>query len=181
MAYDLLLRKDTGANWARGTAPKPLPLAFSPGERKGLLLLEPSTRQFAVGLIAWARARGIPARLFPETYRSQADQEKEIREGRSSITPGKIGWHQVGRAFHLVILLPDGRTRDKEAYRVVGVEARRRGGEWLGDRPLRTRKGLVEDLAHYEYHPGLDIGPYRRSKLAIKELKDAARRAARYA
>jgi hypothetical protein len=178
MAFDLLLQREIDVNWARGAA-APLPLSFSSPERKNLLLLEPSTRAFAVGLIAWAREHGIAARLS-ETWRSEADQKEAIAQGKSGITPGKIGWHQVGRAFHLVILRPD-KKLDLEAYRRVGLEARARGGEWLGDKPIKTSKGIIIDTAHFEFHPGLSIGPYRKSPLAAKELSEALKRSRQYA
>ena len=179
MAYDLLLRKETDSNWARGQS-KPLALEFTKTERRNFLLLEPSTREFVMNIIIWARGKGIPAKLG-ETYRSQEDQDTAIREGRSGIREeGRIGWHQVGRAFHLVIIGPDGKL-DREAYQRVGEEVRRLGGDWLGDRPLKTRRGIVEDLAHFEFHPGYNIASYRRSPVAANELKSAVKRAAKYA
>ena len=124
-------------------------------------------------------ANGIPA-ILGETHRSQAEQAKAIEEGKSAIKEGQTGWHQYGRAFHLVIVDPKTRLLDKEAYKRVGAEVRRRGGEWLGDKTLITSKGRVQDLAHFEYHPGLKLSSYRGSHLAKKELTMAERRAARY-
>lgn len=147
-------------------------------EKRNLALLEPSTAEFVKGILLWARTAGYRA-LLGETYRSIEDQAA-IDPGRTAITPGKIGWHQVGRAFHLILKDPRGQL-DKTAYKAVGEEVRRRGGEWLGDIIIQTPKGGVVDLAHFEYHPGLEIGPYRKSALAIKELAQAEKRASKYA
>jgi hypothetical protein len=147
-------------------------------EKRNLALLEPSTAEFVKGILLWARTTGYRA-LLGETYRSVEDQAN-IDPGRTAITPGKIGWHQVGRAFHLILKDPRGQL-DKSAYKAVGEEVRRRGGEWLGDFVIQTPKGGVVDLAHFEYHPGLEIGPYRKSALAIKELAQSEKRAAKYA
>ena len=167
-------------------APAPLPTPVPPLdprmasiEERRMKTLEPSTNAFVVSILAWARANGIPA-ILGETHRSQAEQAKAIEEGKSAIKEGQTGWHQYGRAFHLVIVNPKTKLLDEEAYKKVGAEVRRRGGEWLGDKTLMTSKGQVQDLAHFEYHPGLKLSNYRGSNLAKKELAMAERRAARY-
>jgi hypothetical protein len=147
-------------------------------EKRALSLLEPTTAAHAAALLLWARARGMRATLG-ETYRSLADQ-MALPENRTGIERGKIGWHQVGRAFHIVVRDERGQV-DRSAYRPLGDEAERRGGVWLGRKPLQTPAGLVNDLAHFEYHPGLTIGRYRGTALAARELASAERRAARYA
>jgi hypothetical protein len=86
----------------------------------------------------------------------------------------------VGRAFHLVIRDERGKIQ-REAYKTVGDEVERRGGVWLGRRPLWTPKGPVDDFAHFEYHPGLVLSRYRDTAQATKELASAAKRASRYA
>lgn len=139
--------------------------------------LEPTTQIFVKSILGWARANGIPA-ILGETHRTQADQDKASKEGKSAIKEGQFGWHQVGRAFHLIIM-KDGQL-DRDSYRRIGEEVRKRGGDWLGDRVLKTGKGTVEDIAHYEYHPGIKITSYRGSSLAKKELAMAERRKARY-
>lgn len=146
-------------------------------EKKGLMLLEPSTREHAKYLLIWARARGMRATLG-ETYRSLAEQA-QIPSTRTAIAPGKIGWHQVGRAFHLVIRDERGQL-DRPAYRTVGDEAERRGGVWLGRQPIMGPSGPIDDLAHFEYHPGLMLSRYRGSPLAVRELAAAEKRAAKY-
>ena len=167
-------------------APAPLPTPVPPLdarmasiEERRMKTLEPSTKTVVVAILAWARANGIPA-ILGETHRSQADQAKAIEEGKSAIKEGQTGWPQYGRAFHLVIINPRTKLLDEEAYRKVGAEVRRRGGEWLGDKTLITSKGQVQDLAHFEYHPGLKLSSYRDSNLGKKELAQAERRAARY-
>ena len=167
-------------------APASLPMPVPPLdprmasiEERRMKTLEPSTKAFVVSILAWARANGIPA-ILGETHRSQAEQAKAIEEGKSAIKEGQTGWHQYGRAFHLVIVNPKTKLLDEEAYKKVGAEVRRRGGEWLGDKTLITSKGQVQDLAHFEYHPGLKLSSYRGSNLAKKELAMAERRAARY-
>jgi hypothetical protein len=162
----------------RAPAPPLDPRSASIEERR-LRTLEPSTRKFVESVLAWARASGVPA-VLGETHRSAADQEKAIEEGRSAIREGQTGWHQYGRAFHLVILAPGTRLLDEDAYRRVGAEVRHRGGEWLGDKTLVTSRGQVQDLAHFEYHPGLKLSTFRGTALAQRELAAAERRAARY-
>ena len=148
-------------------------------EERRLRTLEPSTRRFVESVLAWARASGVPA-VLGETHRSLAEQVRAEEEGRSAIREGQTGWHQYGRAFHLVILAPGTKLLDEDAYRKVGAEVRRRGGEWLGDRVLVTKRGEVQDLAHFEYHPGLRLSTFRGTALAQRELAAAERRAARY-
>jgi hypothetical protein len=147
-------------------------------EGRGLALLEPSTRELARSILAWSRARGLRVDLG-ETHRSLADQ-MALPEGRTGIERGKIGWHQVGRAFHLVIRDERGKIV-REAYKTVGDEVERRGGVWLGRQPLWTPKGPVDDYAHFEYHPGLVLSRYRNTAQAAKELASMSKRAARYA
>jgi hypothetical protein len=103
-----------------------------------------------------------------------------LPENRTGIKRGKIGWHQVGRAFHIVVRDVRGKI-DRSAYRPIGDEAERRGGVWLGRKLLQTPAGPVDDFAHFEYHPGLTLGLYRDTALAARELASAERRAARYA
>lgn len=146
-------------------------------ERKNLKLLEPSTAEFAKSIVIWARSNGIPASVG-ETYRSSEDQAN-IPEGRTGIKPGDISWHQVGRAFHLIIKDAKGQL-DTAAYKTVGDEVTKRGGVWLGDRVIKTPKGSFVDLAHFEYHPGLALSSYRRSPLAVRELSQAEKRVAKF-
>jgi hypothetical protein len=165
-------------------APPPTPVPPLDTRRASIELsrmrtLEPSTREFVVAILTWARANGIPA-ILGETHRSEADQAKAAQEGRTAIKEGQTGWHQYGRAFHLIIVDPKTKMLDTEAYKKVGAEVRKRGGEWLGDKTIITTKGKVEDLAHFEYHPTLKLSSYRGSALARKELAAAEKRAARY-
>jgi hypothetical protein len=39
---------------------------------------------------------------------------------------------------------------------------------------------MFQDLAHFEYHPGLHLSSYRGSALARQELAMTEKRAARY-
>lgn len=160
-------------------AVSPLDTRMASIEERRMRTLEPSTRQFVAAILVWARANGIPA-ILGETHRSPAEQARAIEEGRSAIQEGQTGWHQYGRAFHLIIVDPKTKNLDEEAYRRVGTEVRRRGGEWLGDKTLITTKGQVQDLAHFEYHPGLKLSSYRGTHQAQKELALAERLAARY-
>jgi hypothetical protein len=157
----------------------PLDARMASIEERRMKTLEPSTREFVAGILAWARASGIPA-VLGETHRSEAEQSRQAREGRTAIPEGQTGWHQYGRAFHLVIVDPRTRLLDEPAYERVGTEVRRRGGEWLGDKVLRTSRGEVRDLAHFEYHPGIKLSSFRGSPRARRELALAERRAARY-
>jgi len=180
MAWDILLQKETNANWARSPAAA-LELTFSPQESRALKLLEPSTRTHVVEVVAWAREHGIPAKLSTRSViYTPAESEKHYREGRSGIAPGRLDWHQVGRAYHLVIINPATRALDEDAYARVGAFVRSRGGEWLGDKIIQTPKGKIRDLAHYEYHPDWDIATYRKMPLAQVEYERAQARAAKY-
>lgn len=179
MAWDLLLRRETDTNWARNPAAA-LELSFSPAEMKALKLLEPSTRTHVVSVIGWARNKGIPAKLFSKVLYTPEEAEKFYHEGKSGIAPGRIDWHQVGRAYHLVIIDPETKKRDVAAYAVVGKYVRSQGGEWLGDKTIITPKGKIQDLAHYEYHPDFSIAEYRKMPLAQAELKAAQSRARKY-
>ena len=147
-------------------------------EKKRLLVLEPSTQEFVKSILVWSRANGIPA-ILGETYRSPEDAKK-IPTSRTAIDPGKLDWHQVGRAFHLIIKDSRGQI-DPAPYKIVGAEVRRRGGEWLGDHVIHGKGGNFVDLAHFEYHPGMILWQYRTSPLATKELAQAEKRASKYA
>lgn len=148
-------------------------------EERRLKTLEPSTKEHVLGVLAWARSQGYQA-LLGETHRSFEDQQTQIKEGRSAIPEGQTGWHQYGRAYHLVVVDPRTKLLDEAAYQKIGEEVRRRGGEWLGDRLLNTSKGKVRDLAHFEYHPGLRLSSYRGTALARREMARAEKMAARY-
>jgi len=140
----------------------------------------PVTQEFVRSILGWARSRGIPC-ILGETHRSLADQIEMSRQGKTAVPEGQTGWHQYGRAFHLVIYKPNTKQLDPMAYKLVGEEVRRRGGDWLGDRLLKTSKGeMFQDLAHFEYHPGLHLSSYRGSALARQELAMTEKRAARY-
>jgi hypothetical protein len=185
MAYDLFFQAENDQDFSinlPGQAKAPsLNLEFSKGESKALKLLEPSTRAFVVDVIGWARSKGIPAKLSSQSViYTEEDSAKHFAEGRSGIAPGRLDWHNVGRAFHLVILDGSGKL-DLPAYARVGDYVRNKGGEWLGDKRIKTPKGWIVDTAHYEYHPGFDIATYRKSSLAQTEFAQAQARAKKYA
>jgi len=180
MAFDLLLQRETDTNWSRGEV-KPLALTFSPTEMKALKLLEPSTRVHVIEVLGWARGRGIPAKLSGQSViYTPAEAEKFYRAGKSGIAPGRIDWHQVGRAYHLIIIDPDTKKLDHGAYARVAAFVRQKGGDWLGDKTIITPRGPIVDLAHYEYHPDWDIATYRKLPIAQAEYKAAQSRAAKY-
>jgi hypothetical protein len=173
LIYDVILKPDV---------PKIIPeFTMNPyqkgQEKKNLALLEPSTAAFVKGILIWCHAHGIPA-MLGETYRSE-EEAKKIPITRTAITPGRLDWHQVGRAFHLIIKDKHGQI-DKPMYTPVGEEVRKRGGVWLGDHVIHGPGGDFVDLAHFEYHPGLVLWQYRKSPLATKEVAQAEKRAARY-
>jgi hypothetical protein len=149
-------------------------------EQRRLLTMLPVTQEFVKGILTWVRERGMPC-ILGETHRGTEAQAEAARKGRTAIPEGQTGWHQYGRAFHVIVYKSGTRQIDPDAYRLVGEEVRRRGGEWLGDKLLKTPKGEVfQDLAHFEYHPGLHLSSYRGSSLAKQELATTERRAARY-
>jgi len=184
VAYDLFFHEETDANWGRGDeAPRPraLPMDFTTTERKTLKILEPTTAAHAVNVVGWARSQGIPAKLSHTAVYTPEDSTKYYEKGGSSIKPGRLDWHNVGRAFHIIIPpYPDG-PPDLELYARLGQYARSQGGEWLGDKPFKNSKGqTIYDTAHFEYHPGVDIATYRQSKLAETEFAQAQKRARRF-
>ena len=186
MAWDLFLRRETDSDFSISLPGSPakqaaLQFEFSPAEMKSLKLLEPSTRVHVIEVIGWARGHGIPAKLSPTVIYSPEESARHYAEGRSGIAPGRLDWHQVGRAYHLVIIDPGTRQLDKPAYARVGDYVRSRGGEWLGDKIIRTPKGPVQDTAHYEFHPDWDIATYRKMPLAQVEYQKAQARAAKFA
>jgi hypothetical protein len=184
MAWDLLLRRETDSDFSidlpGSTKTAALDLTFSPSEIKSLKLLEPSTRVHVVEVVGWARNKGIPAKLSTNVIYTPADSARHYAEGRSGIAPGRLDWHQVGRAYHLVIIDPATRQLDKAAYARVGAYVRSRGGEWLGDKTIITPKGPIQDTAHFEYHPDWNIATYRKMPLAQLEYQKAQSRAARF-
>lgn len=185
MAFDLFFQRENDQDFSI-TLPgekrrEPLALAFTPAESKALKLLEPSTRSFVIEVVGWARQKGIPAKLSSQAVIYTPEMSaKFYAGGRSGIAPGRLDWHNVGRAFHLVIL-DDNKQLDKQAYARVGSYVRSKGGEWLGDKVINTPKGPIVDTAHYEYHPGFDIATYRKSSLAKTEYAQAQSRAKKYA
>jgi hypothetical protein len=188
MAHDLLFSDDTDADWsmnpgsrAKAAREKALPLDFTQVERKTLKMLEPSTAAFAVELVGWARGNGIPAKLSHTAIYTPEESASHYEGGRSGIKPGRLDWHNVGRAFHIVLPTLGGGEPDRELYAVVGKKARELGGEWLGDKPIRTVKGVLFDTAHFEYHPGVSIADYRKSELAKREFAQAQKRARMFA
>ena len=149
-------------------------------EKRRLLTMLPVTQEFVKSILAWVRAQGVSC-ILGETHRSLAEQIEMSKQGKTAVPEGQTGWHQYGRAFHLIIYKPGTRQLNPEAYRIVGAEVRRRGGEWLGDTLLKTPKGeMFQDLAHFEYHPGLHLSSYRGTALAKQELAMTNKRAARY-
>ena len=181
MAYDLFLRKQIDTDYSRAApAPAPLPLAFTAVERKTLIQLEKSTAAFATALVGWARQQGIAARITSTAIYTQEDTDKHYEEGRSGIKAGRLDWHQVGRAFHLAIPKLANGQDNLDAYARIGAYARSQGGEWLGDKPIRTTKGIIFDTAHFEYHPGVTIAAYRKLPVSVAEFKSAQKRRQRF-
>ena len=185
MAFDLFFQEENDQDFSitlpGQTRAEPLPLTFSPAESKALKLLEPSTRAFVVEVIGWARQKGIPAKLSSQSVIYTPEMsEKFYNEGGSSIAPGRLDWHNVGRAFHLAIFDAN-KQYDKPAYARIGAYVRSKGGEWLGDKVLYSKKGPFIDTAHYEYHPGFDLATYRKSQLAKTEYAQAQARAKKFA
>src|ERR1700690_1297912 len=187
MAFDLLFGRQNDDDWsmrpaARAAAARALalPLDFTATERKVLKQLEPTTAAFAVNLIGWARSQGIPARLSHTAIYSPKDTTEAYEKGLSQIQPGKLDWHNVGRAIHVVVARPDGSV-DVAAYPPLGAYTRPQGGEWLGDKPIKGKFGVIYDTVHFEYHPGMKLGDYRKSDLARREFAQAQKRARSYA
>lgn len=144
---------------------------FTETERKAMLL--PEVLRFCNKIVDWAKARGYNVTVG-ETYRDMGDQLANFEAGRTQASG--LHWHQMGRAFHLIITksVNGKRVLDMDAYPVVGAEVRRLGGQWLGDIPLKNKYGKVfYDTAHFELHPGLNITSYRNTATAMNEAKRA--------
>jgi hypothetical protein len=185
MAWDIFFQRETDQDFSIDlpgeSKTAPLPLQFSQAEARALKLLEPSTQSFAIEVIGWARQKGIPAKLSTQSVVYTPEMSAEFyKGGRSGIASGRLDWHNVGRAFHLVIM-NDRKQYDLPAYARVGAYARSKGGEWLGDKTIITPKGKIKDTAHFEYHPGVTIANYRKSPLAKVEYAQAQARAKKYA
>ncbi len=129
-------------------------------EAQRLALLTSDVQRVAVELVRQLRVRGYDARLG-ETYRDEEGQRRKFEDGRSAIRD--LGWHTLGRAFHVLIVDKDGKI-DEKAYDVAGRIARGLGVIWKGDRLLKNKYGQpLRDLAHFEYHPGMTLAQARRA------------------
>lgn len=128
-------------------------------ESERLELLTPDTQKVAVEMIRRLKALGLDARLG-ETYRDEEGQRAKFEAGKSSIRD--LGWHTMGKAFHIIIVGPDGKVLES-AYPTAGKLATELGAIWKGDQILHNKYGQeYRDLAHFEYHPGVTLAMARR-------------------
>lgn len=117
-----------------------------------LSLLEAETRAKAEALLAQAQAAGLSLTVV-STRRSCADQARLYAQGRT--TPGTIvtnakgcrSWHVLGRAFDVAFT---GMSPTPSDWDTVGAI-----GEGLGLTWGKRFSGTLNDLPHFEWHPGM--------------------------
>lgn len=118
-----------------------------------LLTLSPDTRAAAQELFEQAADNGMVL-AATSARRTCAEQASIYAEGRT--TPGTIrsdargcqSWHVVGRAFDVDIV------KGPKNWKKLGEIGRSLGLLWGGD--FKTSAHL-DDVGHFEYHPGLTI------------------------
>jgi len=131
-----------------------------------LRLLKPDAQAAFKRYRADLNAAGIEVRLT-ETMRSSAKQADLFREGTK--TANKVSWHQLGRAWHEIIIDPNTGKLDIAAkcldlWRQRAKLAEKHGIRQLGFnadgtvRYIKTPKGKAFDPYHLEFrgkHPTL--------------------------
>jgi len=117
--------------------------------------LTPDTQEKVRTLIALAEERyGYKVKVV-SARRSCDEQAKIYAQGRTS--PGKIvsnakgcmSWHVLGRAVDLAFIYPNPTAADWDNLGEIG--------ESLGFKWGKRFSGTLNDLPHFEYHPGVAI------------------------
>lgn len=117
-----------------------------------LSTLTPATADQVRWLLGFAEREGFPNIRVDSAWRSCSAQQQIYDQGRETggpIVTGVSGcrtWHAHGRAVDLFIP-----GAGREDYEVLGRAWEARGGVWGGDWQL-------QDLGHFEWHPGFEIG-----------------------
>lgn len=92
-------------------------------------LLEPTTRQKVLNLMADAKKNGIEMAIY-ETYRSQQRQLELFKQGQSKLRT--VGGHHYGLACDLFRYAKGDPTRNED-YLLLGQLAHSNGLVWGGD------------------------------------------------
>jgi hypothetical protein len=116
-----------------------------------LSLLTPDTREKAEQLLEMAAAQGLQVRVV-STRRDCVEQARLYAQGRT--TPGTVvtnakgcrSWHVLGRAFDIA-LVGNPSPADWDAVGAIG--------EGLGLVWGKRFSGTLNDLPHFEWHPGM--------------------------
>lgn len=108
---------------------------------------------------AECRTKGIICRLT-ETYRPIEKQSEHLKAGRSTLA---VGWHQLRRALHEVIIIDgiaDMKAEHLDLWRQRAKIAERHGFRQLGFKPDGSKmyigKGKSWDVYHLEYRAPYD-------------------------
>lgn len=129
--------------------------------------LDPIVEKMARALLVAAEHEGIHL-LVTSTLRTYQEQADIYAQGRTR--PGKrvtnarpgYSWHNFGLAFDVVPLVYGKPVWNSNCWSRIGALGRALGLTWGGD------FSSLKDLAHFEYHPNLDLAEARR-RLAAGE------------
>ncbi|MFO1152417.1 MAG: M15 family metallopeptidase [Rhodospirillales bacterium] len=127
--------------------------------------LNPIVEKMARALLVAAEHEGIQL-LVTSTLRTYEEQAEIYAQGRTR--PGKrvtnarpgYSWHNFGLAFDVVPLVGGKPVWNSSCWSRIGVLGRGIGLIWGGD------FCALKDLAHFEYHPQLDLAEARRRRTA---------------
>lgn len=117
--------------------------------------LTPDTREKVVQLLSEAKERyGYDLKVV-SARRSCEEQAKLYAQGRTA--PGKVvtnargcmSWHTLGRAVDIAFVSPNPTAQDWDNLGEIG--------ESLGFKWGKRFSGTLNDLPHFEYHPGVAI------------------------
>jgi hypothetical protein len=120
-----------------------------------LSTLTPDTREKVEQLLAEAQAQYGYNLKVVSARRGCAEQAKLYAQGRTA--PGKVvtnaqgckSWHVLGRAVDIAFVSPNPSPQDWDNLGAIG--------EALGFKWGKRFSGTLNDLPHFEYHPGMKI------------------------
>lgn len=117
--------------------------------------LTPDTQERVVQLLSAAEERYGYKLKVVSARRSCEEQAKLYAQGRTA--PGKVvtnakgcmSWHVLGRAVDIAFVSPNPTAQDWDNLGEIG--------ESLGFKWGKRFSGTLNDLPHFEYHPGVKI------------------------
>jgi hypothetical protein len=120
-----------------------------------LSTLTPDTREKVEDLLAQAKDQYGYNLKVVSARRGCDEQAKLYAQGRTA--PGKVvtnsqgckSWHVLGRAVDIAFVSPNPSPQDWDNLGAIG--------EALGFKWGKRFSGTLNDLPHFEYHPGLKI------------------------